>query len=115
MKYILAPILLMVFLFPSLALSEEVVDYDDLVKREGLTYKKFTDVPFTGKTTGQEQATFKNGILNGPWVEYYGNGQLWKTGTYKVGQREGPWVECNPDGTVRDKITGTYKNGVKVE
>ncbi|MEC7490390.1 MAG: hypothetical protein VYA17_12475, partial [Pseudomonadota bacterium] len=62
MKRILAPILLLVFLFPSLALSEEVVDYDDLVERDGLFYKKYTDVPFSGKiTTGSEQGSFKKG------------------------------------------------------
>jgi hypothetical protein len=26
---------------------------DDLVKREGLYYKKFSDVPFSGKATGK--------------------------------------------------------------
>ena len=45
MKHILAPILLLVFLFPSLALGEEFT-IDDLVEREGLYYKKSTDVPF---------------------------------------------------------------------
>lgn len=27
---------------------------DDLVKRDGLHCKKFSDVPFTGKVTGEE-------------------------------------------------------------
>ena len=60
MKHILAPILLLVFLFPTLALSEEVT-MDDLVETDGLFYKKFTDVPFTGKVTGKEQGSFKKG------------------------------------------------------
>jgi hypothetical protein len=34
---------------------------DDLVLREGLFYKKFSEVPFSGKTTGLQQGTFKNG------------------------------------------------------
>jgi hypothetical protein len=41
--------------------GEEVI-FDDLVEREGLLYKKFTDVPFTGKTTGQTQETYKDGV-----------------------------------------------------
>ena len=45
----------------------------DLVEREGLFYKKFTDVPFTGKTTGQTQGTYKDGVLDGPYVSYYNN------------------------------------------
>jgi hypothetical protein len=48
MKHILAPIVLLTFLFPSLAFG---VTMDDLVKRDGIHYKKFSDVPFTGKTT----------------------------------------------------------------
>ena len=70
MKRILAPILLLVFLFPSLALGEEVAK-DDLVYREGLYYKKFTDVPFTGEITGQMlQGQFKKGKEEGPRVWY---------------------------------------------
>ena len=35
---------------------------DDLVVRDGLTYKKFTDVPFTGEIDeGLEQGDYKNG------------------------------------------------------
>ena len=63
MKHILAPILLLVFLFPTLALSEEVT-LDDLVERKGLYYKKFTDVPFSGKVTGREQGIFKNYLMS---------------------------------------------------
>ena len=138
MKRILAPILLLVFLFPTLALSEEVT-LDDLVEREGIYYKKYTDVPFTGKTTGQIQATFKNGKKDGPWVSYHDDGGLhhkgiyndgkreglwimyWYTGQlnakghYKDGKKEGPWVSYWIDGTVIEGNTGTYKNGVKVD
>ena len=164
MNRILAPILLLVFLFPALASGEEVVDYyDDLVQREGIFYKKFTDVPFTGKTTGLTQGTFKNGKRDGPWVLYYDNGGFLEKGTYKNGgydgpwvkyhdngqlnwkgdfkngekegpwviyyengqlrskgdfkngKREGPWVTYNKDGTVNEVLTGTFKNGVKVD
>ena len=138
MKRILAPILLMVLLFPALALGEEVT-MDDLVETNGLVYKKSTDVPFTGKVTGQEQGTFKNGKKEGPWVDYWENGQLkmkgdyrdrgregpwvsyWENGQlemkgdYKNGKTEGPWVGYNEDGTVNKGNTGTYKNGVKVD
>jgi hypothetical protein len=46
----------LVLLFPSLVLGD-TVDWDDLVENpsDGLYYKKFTDVPFTGEVTGQEQ------------------------------------------------------------
>jgi hypothetical protein len=87
MKRILAPIFLLTFLFPSLALGEKIAD---LVKREGLYYKKFSDVPFTGKTTGKKQASFKNGKEDGPYVGYYDNGQLWRTETHKNGVKVSP-------------------------
>ena len=109
MRRILAPILLLTFLFPSLAYG---VTMDDLVYRDGLYYKKFSDVPFTGKTTGKSQGSFKDGKLNGPWVSYYDDGQLAHKGTYKHGEQEGPWVSYSPNGQLFYK--GTYKNGKKV-
>ena len=33
----------------------------ELVKRDGHYYKEFTDVPFTGTTTGKKQGTIRNG------------------------------------------------------
>jgi hypothetical protein len=60
MKHILTSVVLVVLLFPSLALGEEVT-MDDLVYREGFCYKKFTDVPFAGEITGDNQGMPKNG------------------------------------------------------
>ena len=111
----------------------------DLVERDGLHYKKFTDVPFSGKTTGKIQGTFRHGKTHGPWVFYHKNGQLsskgtykdgkeeglWvgyyddgqllSKGTYKDGEKDGPWVSYNTDGTVDKEYTGTFKDGVKVK
>ena len=136
MKRILAPILLLTLLFPAIAFGETM---DDLVKRDGLYYKKFSTVPFTGKTTGKTQGSFRNGKKHGPWVSYHDNGQVFSQGTYKNdkedgpwvvyykngqllskgtlkdGKMDGPWVGYNDDGTVWEKYTGTYKNGVKVK
>ena len=161
MKRILAPILLITFLFPSLAQGQsldewigkgkgylcettgvgcpESVDFNDLVKRDGLYFKKRTDVPFTGITTGDEQGLLENGNRVGPWVRFHPNGQLWERGTYKNdrkeglwvtywsngqlqhkgtykdGKEDGPWVSYQDNGTVWKRFTGTYKNGVKVK
>ncbi len=116
-----------------------VIDEKDLVKRGGLYYRKRTDVPFTGKTTGKTQGTFKNGKKDGPYIRYYKNGQLFlKTnykdgkwdgphigyhdngrlsfkGKHKDGKQEGPWVWYKKDGSAWEKYTGTFKNGVKVK
>ena len=138
MRHILTSVVLLVLLFPSLALGE-TVKFEDLVEREGLHYKTFTDVPFTGKVTGKrqgklkngkkvgpwvsyhkngqlyEEGTFKDGKKKGPWVEYWRNGELGSKGTYKDGKGEGPWVGYHEDGTVNQEWTGTFKDGKKVK
>ena len=110
----------------------------DLVKREGIYYQKFTDVPFTGKVTGGEQGSFKNGERDGAWVRYWNNGQLrekvnFKNGkmegsgigyhrngqlagkvSFRNGKREGAVVAYNEDGTLDKERTGTYKNDKKI-
>lgn len=68
MKRILAPILLLTLVFPALVFGETM---DDLVKRDGLHYKKFSDVPFTGKVTGEEQGSFRNGKKDGPFSIFF--------------------------------------------
>ena len=60
MTRILTSLILVILLFPSLALGE-TVKWENLVLRENLYYKKFTEVPFTGKVTGKEQGKLKDG------------------------------------------------------
>lgn len=112
---------------------------DDLVVREKIYYKKFTSEPFTGDIIEElTKGSFKNGVMHGNWEmyhengqlkrkvklkngvedglfeEYWDNGQLMYRGNYKNGKPDGLWVNYNEDGTVRDKFTGTFENGVKV-
>ena len=85
---------------------------DDLVKRDGLYYRKFTDVPFTGKTTGQVQISYKDGKIHGPYVVYYDNGQLSSKAPYKDGKQHGPWLWYDKSGKLRSKEN--YKNGKEI-
>ena len=78
---------------------------DDLVERNDLYYKKFTDVPFTGEVTGQEQGSIKDGKKEGRWVTYWENGQLDSKGEYKDGKKVGEWVYYKKDGTFDIKLT----------
>ena len=104
---VLASLVLMVLLFPALALGETM---DDLVYRDGRYYKKFTDDPFTGNITGKtEQGTIRNGKKEGLWVYYYDNGQLSYKVTYKDNKKDGPYVNYYDNGQLGSK--GTYKNG----
>jgi hypothetical protein len=127
---------LLTILFISLLSSPSwSVTLGDLVKRDGIHYEKFTDVPFTGKVTGQEQGSFKNGKKVGTWVMYFKNGQLESKGNFKNGKREGTWINYwgngqlfykgnfkndkyhgswvafNEDGSAFKSWTGTYKDG----
>ena len=74
------------------------LNFGDLVKRDGLYHKTFTDVPFTGKMTGKEQGSFKNGKKDGPWVSYHENGELRNKVNYKNGGYKGGWVNYWPNG-----------------
>ena len=83
--------------------------------REGIHYKKFTDVPFTGTATGEGQGSFKNEKKDDPWVSYHKNGQLDFKGTRKNGKKDGFFESYNEDGTVIPKLTGTYTNSRKIK
>jgi len=82
---------------------------DDLVERNDLYYKKFTDVPFTGKVTGQWNGKIKNGKQKGLWKTYFGNGQLWWKGIYIDGKKDGLWEGYWENGNLFR--TGNYING----
>ena len=85
------------------------VDWDDLVERDYIYYKKFTETPFTGKVSGKKQGEMKNGIKEGEWVNYHKNGKLRSKGSYKNGKKEGGWVSYHENGQLWNK--GSYKNG----
>ena len=74
------------------------VTVEELMEQDGLYYKKFTNVPFTGNTTGQEQGIFKNGKKEGDWVSYHDNGQL-----------DGKWTEWDENGQIKSEKN--YKDG----
>lgn len=112
--------------------------FDDLVVVDGLYYKKFSDVPFTGRMEGIYQGYVKNGKEDGPWIFTYYNGglwrkgnyidgkengywvlfrttgRLWEKGNYKDGKRVGRWVRYDSDGNLDTEWSGVYKDGVKI-
>ena len=88
------------------------IDNIDLVEGDGLYYKEFTDVPFTGKVIGQKKGNVQNGKKEGEWFFFTTNGKLWEKGIYKNGVLEGEWVSYHDNGGVYKR--GTYRNGEKV-
>jgi antitoxin component YwqK of YwqJK toxin-antitoxin module len=91
----------------------ETVGSKELVYRDGLYFKKFTNVPFTGKTTGEWQGKLKDGKRVGLWVLYWENGQLHYKVFYKNGKKDGPFKNFNQDGTLA--FEGVYKNGKRIK
>jgi hypothetical protein len=98
----------LISLSPNVVLSETMYD---LNKRDGLYYKKFNDVPFDGKITGNPQGEFKNGKREGAWVWENKNGQVNTKGNYENGKEEGAWVTYYDSGKLSHK--GVYKSGKK--
>ena len=106
------PTIFLVFavLFATAGISwGQAVDWEDLVKREGLYYLKISNVPFTGEVTGLRQGSIADGKRSGPWVGYHYNGRLEYKGSFINGTKNGPWVSYWPDGQLRYK--GNFING----
>ena len=96
----------------------EKISERNLVIRNNLFYKKFTNKPFSGlvesyhengqlKTTGQ----IVNGKKNAFWEKYYSNGQQKSIGHYKMGIKEGYWKYYFLNSNLKEEEF--YKNGKK--
>jgi len=90
------------------------ISSDDLVYRDDIAYKKFSDVPFSGKVTGKGNGLMKNGKKEGAWITYWADGQLMFKGNFKNGKKEGAYAIYHADGSLNKKWSGMFKNGVKV-
>ena len=92
MKKVTITFLTIVLCLTSSIVSSETIKESDLVVRNGILYKKFTNIPFTGSVEG-------NGVLGGS-----------EKGTYKAGKKDGVWEEYSSTGALLSKTN--YKNGV---
>ena len=61
-KLTLAFLTFLILLLSKIGMNETL---NDLVYYKGLYYKKLSDDPFSGKTTGKYQGAFKNGKQEG--------------------------------------------------
>lgn len=93
-------------LSPTVVLSETM---NDLVEREGLYYKKFSDVPFTGEVTGKYRGKIRRGKWDGTLIMYWDNGQILAKMTWSKGLLQGPYKSYHRNGGVAEKKT--YKDG----
>ena len=58
---------------------------------------------------------YKSGSQDGPYTDWWPNGQLKRKGIFKADKREGHLEYRNEDGTPNIKRTGTYQMGVRIE
>ena len=110
MKTIISSILFLVFL---VSCVQEKVEYDDLKEREGLYYKKFSEVPYTGKVIGRVQGQIKEGKPEGKLVVFRENGQLYIIRNYENGKKNGETLWYNEIGSLY--TTHIYKDDELIE
>ena len=92
-----------------------------------LYYSNFTGtlsqrVEFTaGKQSGKaqsfypdgsvaEETIWKDGLKEGPWIQYFRNGQIKSNAIYISDKMEGAFIAFYPDG--KPEIEGAYRNGL---
>ena len=91
----------------------QALSIDDVVIRDGYIYKKFSQERFTGKLNeGAEQGEVINGEMEGEWVMFNEDGQLFAKGQYEKNKATGTWEFYNDEGEVRE--TGEYSEGFRV-
>jgi antitoxin component YwqK of YwqJK toxin-antitoxin module len=63
-------------------------------------------------TNGKVKGVFdwKDNMLDGHVIRYYGNGKVYSEGDYKKGGKIGPWHVYYEDGTLENEYTCVYKN-----
>lgn len=100
---------IVLFLSASLVWSE-TVNRDKLVWRDGLTYKKFSIIPFTGtqvefQTTGQllNETPYLDGLKHGIEKEYFPNGTIHWRYEWINGKRENYDLQYHMNGNLKYK------------
>lgn len=85
---------------PNVALSDgdSTLTFAELFLREGLYYKPFSNVPFSGELGGQVTGRLSDGMMEGEWLFYFDNGQLHKKGHFLNSKKHGFWVEYEMNG-----------------
>ena len=86
------------------------IEIDEVVKRDGTYYKKFSNAPFSGHvesyyTNGQLKiiGEFSDGKKVGEWVEYYKSGTKKNEGQFTYGKKDGTWVYYFLNTNIKEK------------
>lgn len=104
-----------VYHFKGQAFSGKTYDY---YEREHVSLEHYLDNGLLtlkeGFRDGQkiELAEFKNGVLHGEYVKYFGNGQKYVEHHYKHGKMHGKQFGWKKDGSLR--LVAEYDNGIEM-
>ena len=92
--------------------------FDDFLSRDKKIYKKFSDIPFTGRIkspNGKNKfwliTNYKDGLAHGLYQKFFQDGSIMHTGVYEKGNRTGKWNGYHPDGSFDYTITTIYEDG----
>ena len=59
--------------------------------------------------TPEIDASYTDGVKDGKWVKYHGNGQVFEQGEYVGGEKHGQWLTFYPSGNKLEEAS--YQNG----
>ena len=92
------------------------LDDESLIDRGGVKYQQDSQKPYSGKVfrlydTGENknEGIYKDGKLEGLWIEWYENGQKKLEVTFKDGKEDGLLTKWYENGQKR--YEGTFKDG----
>ena len=106
MKQLFLSFLTILFILTTSVVLGEALNKRYLVERNGLLYKHFSSVPFTGKVLGQWTGKLVDGQKFGKWKTYWLNGSLASEGEYiSGGIRSGVWKHYDANGNLISKYT----------
>lgn len=112
-------ITLLIFTFQSKSFSnDEVTRFDNLVERNKVFFKKFSNEPFTGRVSDEKYEGFiQNGNVEGKWVEFHKNGKPKFIGNFRngLGNGEFSWFSDSTfSGSSHKTEKRTLSNGIQV-
>ena len=106
-------LILSFFTFSSLSYGDsKYIDFDVLIKKDGLYYDEYDALPYTGEVTGRCQGKLKNGLFDGHW-KFYRNNILSSETSFKDGIFHGIREVYLRDGRLGTKQC--YQNGESMD
>ena len=86
------------------------IQMDEIVKRDDTFYRKFSNIPFSGRIESYHpngQLKIIGALLDGKkvgnWIEYYLSGIKKSEGQFANGKKDGPWVLYFLNANIKEK------------